>query len=76
MATEALRSTKPGDTKYKSQPGPKVPTTQTSLQINELDASTAFVDKSNQKEPIKTSGVVTRGNGAATKGRTARGPLA
>lgn len=25
---------------------------------------------------VKTSGVVTRGNGAATKGRTARGPLA
>lgn len=25
---------------------------------------------------VKTSGVVTRGNGAATKGKTARGPLA
>lgn len=25
---------------------------------------------------IKTSGVVTRGNGCATKGKTARGPLA
>lgn len=25
---------------------------------------------------IKTSGVVTRGNGAATKGKTARGPMA
>ena len=25
---------------------------------------------------VKTSGVQTRGNGAATKGRTARGPMA
>ena len=25
---------------------------------------------------VKTSGIVTRGNGAATKGRTARGPRA
>lgn len=25
---------------------------------------------------IKTKGVVTRGNGAATKGKTARGPMA
>ena len=25
---------------------------------------------------VKTSGVVTRGNGAATKGKTARGPMA
>ena len=27
-------------------------------------------------EKVKTSGVQTRGNGAATKGRTARGPMA
>ena len=26
--------------------------------------------------PVKTSGIVTRGNGAATKGKTARGPMA
>ena len=26
--------------------------------------------------PTKTSGIVTRGNGAATKGRIARGPMA
>ena len=25
---------------------------------------------------VKTTGIVTRGNGAATKGRTARGPMA
>lgn len=28
------------------------------------------------EKDVKTSGVVTRGNGAATKGKTARGPLA
>lgn len=28
------------------------------------------------EQDVKTSGVVTRGNGAATKGKTARGPLA
>ena len=28
------------------------------------------------KDDAKTSGVVTRGNGAATKGKTARGPMA
>lgn len=26
--------------------------------------------------PTKTSGIVTRGNGCATKGKTARGPMA
>jgi hypothetical protein len=29
-----------------------------------------------QAPGVKTSGVQTRGNGAATKGRTARGPMA
>jgi len=30
-----------------------------------------------QEQPgVKTSGIVTRGNGAATKGITARGPMA
>jgi hypothetical protein len=28
------------------------------------------------EKDVKTSGIVTRGNGAATKGRTARGPMA
>ena len=28
------------------------------------------------EKDVKTSGVTTRGNGAATKGKTARGPLA
>jgi hypothetical protein len=30
----------------------------------------------NGENPTKTSGIVTRGNGAATKGITARGPMA
>ena len=29
-----------------------------------------------EPHPTKTTGVVTRGNGAATKGRVARGPMA
>lgn len=31
---------------------------------------------SNEYKPTKTSGIVTRGNGAATRGITARGPMA
>jgi hypothetical protein len=31
--------------------------------------------RSKDYKPVKTDGVVTRGNGAATKGITARGPL-
>jgi len=37
--------------------------------------SVGTVSKGNYK-PTKTAGVETRGNGAATKGRTARGPMA
>ena len=29
-----------------------------------------------QNDEVKSSGIETRGNGAATKGRTARGPMA
>jgi hypothetical protein len=34
------------------------------------------VDTVNQSVGVKTSGVKTRGNGAATKGTMARGPMA
>ena len=34
------------------------------------------ISKSAGNEKIKTDGIVTRGNGAATKGITARGPMA
>lgn len=32
--------------------------------------------RSGEYKPTKTSGIVTRGNGCATKGKTARGPMA
>lgn len=32
--------------------------------------------RADEYAPVKTSGVKTRGNGAATKGTTARGPMA
>lgn len=38
---------------------------------NPLPAGTGYPEKG-----VKTSGVQTRGNGAATKGKTARGPMA
>jgi hypothetical protein len=39
-----------------------------------LNVSVGFVGK-DQPKPTKTSGVKTRGNGAAVKGTTARGPM-
>jgi hypothetical protein len=44
--------------------------------LDSLDISLGNLSKSAGNESIKTSGTVTRGNGAATKGRTARGPMA
>jgi hypothetical protein len=43
--------------------------------INEMDISVGNVSKGNYPAE-KTTGVETRGNGAATKGRKAYGPLA
>jgi hypothetical protein len=43
--------------------------------VNEINMSIANVTKNND-ENVKTDGVVTRGNGCATKGRIARGPMA
>ena len=42
--------------------------------MNEMNISVGNVSKGNYK-PTKTTGVETRGNGAATKGRKAYGPL-
>lgn len=42
----------------------------------DLDMSVGNVDRSNQTEKIKTTGIKTRGNGAAQRGVTARGPMA
>jgi hypothetical protein len=43
--------------------------------VNEINMSIAGITKNND-ENIKSDGVVTRGNGCATKGVTARGPMA
>ena len=53
------------DLKY--TPGAKV--------MTEMNPSVAGISKGNYK-PVKTDGIVTRGNGAATKGIKARGPMA
>jgi hypothetical protein len=41
-----------------------------------LDMSIGNISKSAGNETTKTSGIVTRGNGCATKGTMARGPMA
>jgi hypothetical protein len=43
--------------------------------MDELDISVGKLSK-NLGKGVKTSGIETRGNGAATKGRIARGPMA
>lgn len=43
--------------------------------MDELKISVGGISKS-QMDEVKTSGVKTRGNGCATKGTMARGPLA
>lgn len=45
-------------------------------QMDSLDISVGNLSKSAGDETIKTAGTVTRGNGCATKGITARGPMA
>jgi hypothetical protein len=42
----------------------------------DLDMCVANIDRSNQTEKMKTSGIKIRGTGAATKGVMARGPMA
>lgn len=44
--------------------------------LDSMDVSIGRISKSAGSETTKTSGIVTRGNGAATKGITARGPMA
>jgi hypothetical protein len=44
--------------------------------LDSLDVSIGRLSKSAGNETTKTDGIVTRGNGAATKGITARGPMA
>jgi hypothetical protein len=44
--------------------------------LDAYDTSVGNISKSAGNEPTKTSGIVTRGNGCATRGITARGPMA
>jgi hypothetical protein len=41
-----------------------------------VNLSIGNISKNAGNETVKTSGIVTRGNGAATKGTMARGPMA
>jgi len=64
----------PHDMKGKAVKG-DLPYTAGAKVINESNISVGGISKGNYKE-TKTSGIETRGNGAATKGRIARGPMA
>lgn len=44
--------------------------------LDTYDVSIGGISKSAGNEPTKSGGIKTRGNGAATKGVTARGPMA
>ena len=60
---------------------PVVPSTNPGIPPNRSKADTinmsiGNISKAAGNETTKTSGIVTRGNGAATKGITARGPMA
>lgn len=41
-----------------------------------IDASIGNISRKGKKEPVETKGIKTRGNGAAKRGTTARGPMA
>ncbi len=58
--------------KEKKVKAPKV-TSRTTL--DDLCLSVGNVDQKPDRG-VKTDGIVTRGNGAATRGKTARGPMA
>ena len=63
---------------YKTRPAPKqaiLPPSDNQKYMKDLNVSVGN-NRSNDYKPTKTTGIVTRGNGAATKGRTARGPMA
>lgn len=65
-------------TSYKTQPAPTqavIPPCDNKQYMKDLNVSVG-TNRSNDYKPTKTTGIVTRGNGAATKGITARGPMA
>jgi hypothetical protein len=63
---------------YKTRPAPTkavIPPCDNDQYMKDLNVSVGN-NRSNAYKPTKTTGIVTRGNGAATKGITARGPMA
>jgi len=65
-------------TSYKTKPAPTkavIPPCDNNQYMKDLNVSVGN-NRSNDYKPTKTTGIVTRGNGAATKGITARGPMA
>ena len=58
--------------KISSTPG-KEPS---SSKLDTMDVSLGNISKSAGNEQVKTTGIQTRGNGCATKGTMARGPMA
>jgi len=47
-----------------------------SSKLDAMDVSIGNISKSAGNEQVKTTGIQTRGNGCATKGTMARGPMA
>jgi len=65
-------------TSFKTKPAPTqavIPPCDNNQYMKDLNVSVGN-NRSNDYKPTKTTGIVTRGNGAATKGITARGPMA
>jgi hypothetical protein len=63
---------------YKTRPAPKkavIKPTDNNQYMKDLNVSVGN-NRSNDYKPTKATGIVIRGNGAATKGITARGPMA
>lgn len=78
VKTGANRDNKPADFyagRYK-EAMPELNARANMSKVDTVDMSLGNLSKSAGTKPTKASGLVTRGNGAATKGITARGPMA
>ena len=74
----ANRDNKPADSyagRYK-EAAPELAARANMSKVDTVDMSVGNLSKSAGSRATKTTGLVTRGNGAATKGITARGPMA
>jgi len=78
VKTGANRDNKPADVyaKQYKEAAPELAARANMSKADTLDMSIDAISKSAGNEPTKTTGIITRGNGAATKGVTARGPMA